>query len=147
VKRKEENKEAAAAKKTKKTKSSKSTPPAIDQDKDTSMPDAPASTSTSSPPPSSASASASPHPDPTPYPSSTQNVKKSKPAAPAKPTEEFSAIYLRRIAAELADDLDKVREAPDFKANSVPMLVHALRQGESMYGVGERGRVVGAGGA
>jgi ribosome assembly protein 3 len=58
--------------------------------------------------------------------------------------EDFSAIYLRKVAAELADDLDKVREAQDFKANSVPMLIHALRQGESMFSAEEKRRVVGA---
>jgi ribosome assembly protein 3 len=62
----------------------------------------------------------------------------------SKPTEDFGAIYLRKIAAEVADDLDKVREAQDFKANSVPMLIHALRQGESMFSVEEKRRVVGA---
>ncbi|KAF2023292.1 hypothetical protein EK21DRAFT_41805, partial [Setomelanomma holmii] len=65
-----------------------------------------------------------------------------KPATQSQ--EDFSAIYLRRLAAELADDLDKVREAQDFKANSVPMLIHALRQGESMFSVEEKRRVVGA---
>ncbi len=58
--------------------------------------------------------------------------------------EDFSAIYLRKVAAEFADDLDKVREAQDFKASSVPMLIHALKQGESLFSVEERRRVVGA---
>ncbi|KAI4668593.1 uncharacterized protein J4E78_002420 [Alternaria triticimaculans] len=58
--------------------------------------------------------------------------------------DDFGALYLRKIAAEFADDLDKVREAPDFKASSVPMLIHALKQGESLYSVEERKRVVGA---
>jgi ribosome assembly protein 3 len=67
------------------------------------------------------------------------------PKKPSKTTQEdFSAIYLRKVAAELADDLDKVREAQDFKANSVPMLIHALRQGESMFSAEEKRRVVGA---
>jgi ribosome assembly protein 3 len=68
-------------------------------------------------------------------------TKKSK-----APTEDFSAIYLRKIAAELGDDIDKVREAQDFKANSVPMLIHALKQGESMFSAEEKRRVVGAAG-
>jgi ribosome assembly protein 3 len=68
--------------------------------------------------------------------------KKTK--ATTQPTEDFSAIYLRKIAAEVADDLDKVREAQDFKANSVPMLIHALKQGESMFSAEEKRRVVGA---
>lgn len=58
--------------------------------------------------------------------------------------ENFSALYLRKVTVELADDLDKVREAQDFKASSVPMLIHALKQGESLYSVEEKRRVVGA---
>jgi ribosome assembly protein 3 len=79
-----------------------------------------------------------PEPEPAPV------AKKSK--APSQPQEDFSAIYLRKIAAELADDLDKVREAQDFKANSVPMLIHALKQGESMFSAEEKRRVVNAAG-
>lgn len=56
--------------------------------------------------------------------------------------EEFNAIYLKKVAAEVADDLDKVREAQDFKASSVPMLVHALMQGEGLFSVDEKRRVV-----
>jgi ribosome assembly protein 3 len=77
--------------------------------------------------------------DATPAPAPV--TKKSK---PSQASEDFNAIYLRKIAAEVADDLDKVREAQDFKANSVPMLIHALRQGESMFNVEEKRRVVGA---
>lgn len=72
------------------------------------------------------------------------------PKTPAKPTqlqqsqEDFTSIYLRKITTELADDLDKVREAQDFKASSVSMLIHALKQGESFFSVEEKRRVVGA---
>lgn len=62
----------------------------------------------------------------------------------AQANEDFQAIYLRKITTELADDLDKVREAPDFKASSVPMLIHALKQGESLFSAEEKRRVVGA---
>jgi ribosome assembly protein 3 len=79
-----------------------------------------------------------------PEPESAPVAKKSK--APTQSQEDFSAIYLRKIAAELADDLDKVREAQDFKANSVPMLIHALKQGESMFSAEEKRRVVNAAG-
>ncbi|KAF1946388.1 hypothetical protein EJ02DRAFT_430682 [Clathrospora elynae] len=66
-------------------------------------------------------------------------------STPAKqPQDDFSAIYLRKIAGEFADDLDKVREAQDFKASSVPMLIHALKQGESLFSVEEKRRVIGA---
>ena len=78
-------------------------------------------------------------------PKSDSEPKTSNPIA-SQPQENFGAIYLRKIAAELADDLDKVREAQDFKANSVPMLIHALKQGESVFSAEERRRVVGAAG-
>lgn len=72
-------------------------------------------------------------------------------AAPAaakpqsKVDEDFNAIYIRKITTELADDLDKVRSAQDFKANSIPMLIHALKQGESLFNAEEKRRVVGTG--
>ncbi|KAI1512577.1 Rsa3 domain containing protein [Pyrenophora tritici-repentis] len=104
------------AKKEKKKKKSKTTSANVEADQDVQMEDAPA------------------------------------PQSPAKPSskagkqaqDDFSAIYLRKVAAEFADDLDKVREAQDFKASSVPMLIHALKQGESLFSVEERRRVVGA---
>jgi hypothetical protein len=65
-------------------------------------------------------------------------------ARPTKETEDFSSIYLRRIAAELGDDLDKVRGANDFTIRSVPMLVHALKQGASCFSAEEQARVVSA---
>jgi hypothetical protein len=63
---------------------------------------------------------------------------------PTKESEDFSSIYLRRIAAELGDDLDKVRGANDFTIRSVPILVHALKQGASCFSAEEQARVVGA---
>lgn len=63
-------------------------------------------------------------------------------ATSGKQEEKFDAIYIRKITTELADDLDKVREAQDFKANSIPMLIHALKQGESLFSVEEKGRVI-----
>jgi ribosome assembly protein 3 len=71
---------------------------------------------------------------------------KAKQNGTAKTQKDFSAIYLRKITSELADDLDKVREAQDFKTNSVPMLIHALKQGERLFSVEEKRRVVGAAG-
>ncbi|KAI4930528.1 uncharacterized protein J4E92_004360 [Alternaria infectoria] len=107
----------APAKKEKKKKKSKTgSAPEAQPDEDVAMMDVPAS-----PPPKQAVSKAS-----------------------QQAQDDFGALYLRKIAAEFADDLDKVREAPDFKASSVPMLIHALKQGESLYSVEERKRVVGA---
>lgn len=57
---------------------------------------------------------------------------------------EFSAIYLQRTTQELAEDLDKVRTAEDFKADSIPFLVHALQQGAGIFSSAEQSRVVAA---
>ena len=105
----------APAKKEKKKKAKADTAP----DEDVNMEDAPASPD--SPPPAK---------------SATKSSKQAQ--------EEFGPLYLRKIAAEFADDLDKVREAQDFKASSVPMLIHALKQGESLFTPEEKRRVVGA---
>lgn len=80
-------------------------------------------------------ASSSPAPAPEPIVAKPQN----------KVDEDFDAIYIRKITTELADDLDKVRSAQDFKANSIPMLIHALKQGESLFSAEEKRRVVGTG--
>jgi ribosome assembly protein 3 len=68
----------------------------------------------------------------------------SKPEAKPEVEDVFGNIYLRRVVAELTDDLDKVREANDFSNRSMPMLIHALKQGSSVYSAEERRRVVGA---
>ncbi|KAL5389910.1 hypothetical protein PMIN06_009592 [Paraphaeosphaeria minitans] len=83
-----------------------------------------------------------------------QNIKQSKKtnkvvvAAKAKALpkdpEEFSAIYLKKITTELADDLVKVRDAQDFKDSSLKMLIHALKQGSSIYSAEEKRRTVNA---
>ncbi|ORX92551.1 ribosome-assembly protein 3-domain-containing protein [Clohesyomyces aquaticus] len=57
---------------------------------------------------------------------------------------DFASMYLRKVTIELADDLDKVREANDFTNRSMPMLIHALRQGESIFGAEEKRRVISA---
>jgi ribosome assembly protein 3 len=57
---------------------------------------------------------------------------------------DFNALYLQRTTQELAEDLDKVRNAEDFKADSVPFLVHALQQGAKQFTPKEQQRVVAA---
>jgi ribosome assembly protein 3 len=55
----------------------------------------------------------------------------------SKPTDqsspEFISYYLQRATHELSEDLDKVRNAEDFKADSIPFLVHALKQGVELF--------------
>ncbi|KAH7138067.1 ribosome-assembly protein 3-domain-containing protein [Dendryphion nanum] len=74
--------------------------------------------------------------------SESESSEAAKPAAKNPQEDDFTSIYMRRLAAEMGDDLDKVREASDFTARSLPMLIHALRQGESAFSAEERGRVV-----
>lgn len=56
----------------------------------------------------------------------------------------FPSWYLRTITQELAEDLDKVRGAPDFGDAALPLLVHALQQGEACFSQVEKARVMSA---
>ncbi|TID14421.1 hypothetical protein E2P81_ATG09294 [Venturia nashicola] len=73
---------------------------------------------------------------------------KSEPENPAEPEPEpkitFSAWYLRQVAKELEEDLDKVRSAGDFSNSSLPVLIHALQQGASTFTDGEKKRIIAA---
>lgn len=55
---------------------------------------------------------------------------------------QFAQFYLERTTQELAEDLDRVRNADDFKADSVAFLVHALRQGAAQFSVHGQQRTV-----
>jgi ribosome assembly protein 3 len=43
---------------------------------------------------------------------------------------------------ELQDDLNKVRSAGDFKDSSLPILITALKQGESIFSPEEKVRIM-----
>lgn len=60
----------------------------------------------------------------------------------SKPEAEFSSLYLQRITKEVAEDIDKVRTADDFKSDSIPFLVHALQQGANQFSPADQKRVV-----
>jgi ribosome assembly protein 3 len=55
---------------------------------------------------------------------------------------QFSSLYLQRVTKELAEDLDKVRNADDFKADSISFLIHALQQGSAQFSSKDQRRVV-----
>ncbi|EQB54236.1 hypothetical protein GCG54_00010145 [Colletotrichum gloeosporioides] len=57
-------------------------------------------------------------------------------------SQEFTTFYLQRTTQEFAEDLDKVREADDFKAESLPFLIHALQQGTALYPSADQQRVM-----
>ncbi|KAK1999634.1 hypothetical protein LX36DRAFT_562580, partial [Colletotrichum falcatum] len=63
-------------------------------------------------------------------------------AATTAASQGFTAFYLQRTTQEFSEDLDKVREADDFKVDSVPFLVHALQQGTALYSALDQERVV-----
>lgn len=58
--------------------------------------------------------------------------------------DDFTSYYLQRSTQELSEDLDKVRNAEDFRADSVPFLVHALQQGVGLFSAEDQTRVVAA---
>ena len=55
---------------------------------------------------------------------------------------EFQAYYLQRATKELAEDLDKVRNADDFKNDAIPLLIAALQQGTSMFSAEDKRAIV-----
>lgn len=59
--------------------------------------------------------------------------------------DAFSAYYLQRATKEVAEDLDKLRDARDFKSESVQVLVHAIQQGSTSFPPAERTKVAVAG--
>ena len=97
----------------------------------------------------------SPHtpPDPNSKPQPPSSPSPSSPPSPSPPPSQpdpqpqsFESLYLHLITAEFANDIDKVRHAPDFKPPaSVALLVQALRAGAGGFGEGERGRIMRAG--
>jgi len=58
-------------------------------------------------------------------------------------TSEFNSYYLQRATKEFAEDLDKVRNADDFKNDGIAMLIHALQQGTAMFSEEDQRRILG----
>ncbi|KAL9584143.1 MAG: hypothetical protein Q9212_002302 [Teloschistes hypoglaucus] len=56
---------------------------------------------------------------------------------------DFESLYLKQITAEFADDLDKLRNAPDFSEKSVPILIDALKGAARNYSEEEKAKVMG----
>lgn len=55
---------------------------------------------------------------------------------------EFTAFYLQRATQEFAEDLDKIRNADDFRNDAIPMLINALSQGTAMFSPADQRRIV-----
>ncbi|MCJ1308610.1 hypothetical protein MMC25_002263 [Agyrium rufum] len=61
----------------------------------------------------------------------------------ANEAQSFDSWYLQAVTKEFADDIEKIRNAKDFKADSLPILIYALQQGASLYTDEEKARVTG----
>ena len=57
-------------------------------------------------------------------------------------SSEFSSYYLQRATKEFAEDLDKIRNADDFKNDAVSVLVHSLQQGTAMFSPEDQRQIV-----
>ncbi|KAL9598767.1 MAG: hypothetical protein Q9219_004264 [cf. Caloplaca sp. 3 TL-2023] len=57
--------------------------------------------------------------------------------------EDFESFYLKRVTAEFADDLDKLRNASDFNEESLPILIDALKGTAGVYSEEEKARIMG----
>jgi ribosome assembly protein 3 len=69
-------------------------------------------------------------------------MSKTTPPTDAQISEDFTRYYMQRVAEEFAEDLDAIRTADDFKDSTLPLLVHALQQGTSIFPIGDKRRVV-----
>ncbi|CAD6587641.1 MAG: hypothetical protein ASARMPRED_003211 [Alectoria sarmentosa] len=58
------------------------------------------------------------------------------------PKEDFESYYLKRVTAEFADDIDRLRNAPDFNERSVPVLIAALKGGSKGFSEDEKEKLI-----
>ena len=79
-------------------------------------------------------------------PANNLNPDHHHPTQEQTPSEAFEEYYLRQVTADFADDIEKLRNASDFKESSVPVLVQALKQGAGNFSEEEKRRVMGKGG-
>lgn len=56
--------------------------------------------------------------------------------------EAFQSYYLRKITDEFSDELDSLRNAPDFTDATLPLLMRALKQGVEAFSLVEMRAVV-----
>ena len=57
-------------------------------------------------------------------------------------SDEFKSYYLQRATKEFAEDLDKVRNADDFRNEALQVLVHSLQQGTALFSPEEQRRII-----
>ncbi|KAL8718891.1 MAG: hypothetical protein Q9225_004037 [Loekoesia sp. 1 TL-2023] len=56
---------------------------------------------------------------------------------------DFESFYLKKVTAEFADDLDKLRAASDFNEKSLPILIDALKGTAGVYSEEDKAKVMG----
>ena len=66
----------------------------------------------------------------------------SKDLSDADLTAAFTRFYMQRATTEFSEDLDRLRGADDFKEDALPLLIHALQQGTSLFSIDEQKRIV-----
>lgn len=71
-----------------------------------------------------------------PHTNNTMSRQASKPVSDKDVSEAFTSFYLQRATREFAEDLDTIRNADDFRSDSIPTLFSALSQGTSMFSPG-----------
>ncbi|KAI6082796.1 ribosome-assembly protein 3-domain-containing protein [Hypoxylon rubiginosum] len=57
-------------------------------------------------------------------------------------SQSFTSYYLQQSTKEFAEDLDKIRNADDFKGDAVAMLVKSLQQGTTLFSAADQERVI-----
>ena len=50
---------------------------------------------------------------------------------------------MKRVTAEFADDIDRLRDAPDFREQSASVLIEALKEGSKGFSDEEKEKVLG----
>lgn len=68
--------------------------------------------------------------------------KQTKQMSDEEVSAAFISFYLQRATQEFSEDLDKIRNADDFRNDAIPVLVNALSQGTSMFSPADQRRIV-----
>ncbi|KAJ4388011.1 hypothetical protein N0V93_008614 [Gnomoniopsis smithogilvyi] len=68
--------------------------------------------------------------------------KQTKQMSDEEVSAAFTSFYLQRATQEFSEDLDKIRNADDFRTDAIPVLINALSQGTSMFSLADQRRIV-----
>lgn len=76
------------------------------------------------------------------FPSFKMSAKQNKQMTDEEVSAAFTSFYLQRATQEFSEDLDKIRNADDFRSDAIPILISALSQGTSMFSSADQRRIV-----